>query len=91
MHLRLLGEHGPIRHVNTITRFLTGNKPLGLKIIVVAAGIALLSLLPLLLYILFGPSDGNPIGLGLLALAGMLLGLAGLVIGIIGLLLSLRH
>lgn len=40
---------------------------------VVMAGIGYL---PLQLYILFGPRDGNPIGLGLLAALAMLAGLA---------------
>ena len=38
-------------------------------------GIAVFALCvtPLLLYILFGPADGNPVGLGLLMVAGTLL------------------
>jgi hypothetical protein len=31
--------------------------------------------LPLQLYIIFGPADGNPIGLGLLMVMGMMLGM----------------
>jgi len=38
---------------------------------------------PLLLYILLGPRDGNPIGLGLLALAALLLSAAGAAVGLI--------
>ena len=38
---------------------------------------------PLLLYLLFGPSDGNPIGLGLLAVATGPLALCGVGIGLI--------
>lgn len=38
---------------------------------------------PLLLYLLFGPSDGNPIGLGLLAVATVPLALCGVGIGLI--------
>jgi hypothetical protein len=38
---------------------------------------------PLMLYIMFGPSDGNPIGLGLLAVATVPFALCGLGIGLI--------
>ena len=41
------------------------------------------SLAPLLLYIVFGPADGNPIGLGLLMVAGVPTGLILLVIGLV--------
>jgi hypothetical protein len=55
----------------------------GPKFIIGSLAIGLLGVLPLLLYIAFGPADGNPIGLGLLAVltipvAGILL-LVGLV------------
>ena len=41
-----------------------------------ASGVAVLALGagPLLLYILFGPADGNPIGLGLLAMVAVPVG-----------------
>lgn len=38
---------------------------------------------PLMLYIMFGPSDGNPIGLGLLAVATVPLAVCGVGIGLI--------
>ena len=38
---------------------------------------------PLLLYVIFGPKDGNPIGLGLLFFFGTPIGLLLLVIGVI--------
>ena len=40
------------------------------------------SLAPLLLYMIFGPKDGNPIGLGLLMVFGVPLGLLILIIGL---------
>jgi hypothetical protein len=40
-----------------------------------------LSLAPLLLYIVFGPKDGNPIGLGLLMFFGVPLGLLIFILG----------
>lgn len=50
---------------------------------VVGFAISLASCLPLIVYILVGPSDGNPIGLGLLMVLGQLIALAGVVIGLI--------
>jgi len=44
---------------------------------------------PLLLYTLLGPADGNPIGLGLLAVVTAPLVLAGLLVGIIKLMVEL--
>ena len=40
------------------------------------------SVTPLLLYVIFGPKDGNPIGLGLLMFFGVPLGLLILIIGL---------
>lgn len=44
---------------------------------------------PLLLYVLLGPADGNPVGLGLLAVVTVPLVLAGLAVGVIKLLVEL--
>jgi hypothetical protein len=46
---------------------------------IVAAGT-----LPLLIYVLVGPSDGNPVGLGLLMCLGWLVGGGLAIIGLIG-------
>ncbi len=43
----------------------------GLRLLRWALLTALVTIGPLLLYIAFGPADGNPIGLGLLAMAGV--------------------
>lgn len=48
-----------------------------------AAGIA-----PLLLYILLGPADGNPIGLGLLAVVAVPASVVGMAIGCVTLLVE---
>jgi hypothetical protein len=45
--------------------------------------IAAIGYLPLQLYILLGPSDGNPIGLGLLAVFAVPAGVVVFVIGLI--------
>jgi len=47
-------------------------------LIVIAASLA-----PLLLYVIFGPADGNPIGLGLLMFFGVPTGLILVVLGLV--------
>ena len=56
----------------------TGMQMIRGSALLAAAGIA-----PLLLYALVGPSDGNPIGLGLLAVATVPIAGIGLVIGVV--------
>ena len=43
----------------------------GARILLAGLSVGVLGVLPLLLYIQFGPRDGNPIGLGLLAVAAV--------------------
>lgn len=57
--------------------------PAGHRIMVVGLCLGFLCWLPLLLYIVFGPRDGNPIGLGLLAMLGMPIAIIGASIGVI--------
>lgn len=56
----------------------SGPRILLTSLVIGACGVA-----PLLLYIGFGPADGNPIGLGLLAMIAIPLAAAGLLIGLI--------
>jgi hypothetical protein len=60
----------------------------GKRISLASGTLALLGVGPLLLYVLLGPADGNPIGLGLLAVASAPFALAGGVIGLIKLLVE---
>jgi hypothetical protein len=53
------------------------------RFLVVGAVMVGIGYLPLQLYILFGPRDGNPIGLGLLAVLAIPAGLAVFAIGLI--------
>ncbi|GEM_PF-1495445 len=53
------------------------------RFLMVGLIIAVIGYLPLQLYILFGPRDGNPIGLGLLFVIGVFTGLVVVVIGIV--------
>lgn len=62
--------------------------PAGLKIILVSFVLGVVGVAPLLLYIAFGPSDGNPIGLGLLAVFAVPAAGIGLLIGVLRLLLD---
>ena len=47
----------------------------GSRMLLVGVAVLLIGVGPLLLYILFGPADGNPIGLGLLAMVAVPVGL----------------
>lgn len=67
-----------LRQLKTSIKFLAGSFLLGI-----------FSALPILLYIAIGPKDGNPIGLGLLALIGVPLSAIGMLVGLI--LLVLEH
>ena len=54
----------------------------------VGFAVALGASIPLLLYVMFGPKDGNPIGLGLLMCLGWLVGAVLVAWGVIGLAIS---
>jgi len=60
----------------------------GLKIMAWSGALGFTGALPLLLYIAFGPADGNPIGLGLLAAAAVPIAGIGLAIGVIKMLVQ---
>ncbi len=68
---------------NPFKAILQSSLARGGKIIAVSLLVALLLLAPLLLYLMFGPADGNPIGLGLLALLGQLIGFVGCLVGLV--------
>jgi hypothetical protein len=53
------------------------------KLFWIGVVVAAASMAPLLLYVMFVPKDGNPIGLGLLMVFGVPLGLLLLVIGLV--------
>jgi hypothetical protein len=55
----------------------------GLRIVKISLAIGLVGVLPLLLYIAVGPEDGNPIGLGLLAVLAVPTATIGVLIGLI--------
>lgn len=55
----------------------------GLRIMVCSFVIGFAGVLPLLLYMALGPADGNPIGLGLLAVVAVPVGGVGAVAGLI--------
>jgi hypothetical protein len=52
------------------------------KILLWSVSVWALGAVPLLIYIVFGPADGNPIGLGLLYMAGQAVGLIGIVLSL---------
>ena len=55
----------------------------GLSITVWSLVIGFAGVLPLLLYMALGPADGNPIGLGLLAVVAVPVAGVGVVVGLI--------
>ena len=55
----------------------------GLSIMVWSLVIGFAGVLPLLLYMALGPADGNPIGLGLLAVVAVPVAGVGVVVGLI--------
>lgn len=57
-----------------------GSSP-GLRIIRRSLVLGAVGIAPLLLYAIFGPRNGNPIGLGLLAVTAVPLSLCGVFIG----------
>ncbi len=60
----------------------------GLRIVAVSLGLGLIGVLPLLAYIAFGPKDGNPIGLGLLAVLAVPIATIGVLVGLIRLVIE---
>lgn len=58
-------------------------KPLGWRILITSLIVGVVGAAPLLLYVLLGPADGNPIGLGLLAVLAVPIAVAGMVFGAI--------
>lgn len=67
----------------------------GKRLMFIAFGLALLCLVPMALYQLFGPEDGNPIGLGLIMVIGFplfsLLSFIGMVLWGIGIMRDERR
>ena len=61
----------------------------GAKIVIGSLVLGLIGIMPLSLYIRFGPKDGNPIGLGLLAVVTMPLAAVGMAVGLIKMLVEL--
>lgn len=72
-----------VRVKNPIKQILASNSPLGIKIIALSLLLVLVSAAPIMLYIVFGPADGNPIGLGLLFAVGALVGHLGFLVGLL--------
>ena len=60
----------------------------GLRIVAVSLGLGLIGVLPLLAYIAFRPKDGNPIGLGLLAVLALVVATIGVLVGLLRLIVE---
>lgn len=72
-----------MRFLRSLIAFFRGDTRLSLKIFAGSLLFGLLGVTPLLLYIVFGPADGNPIGLGLLAMLAVLVAQGGLAAGML--------
>lgn len=68
---------------NPVTKILQSNSQRGIKVIALSLLLVFVSAAPIMLYILLGPADGNPIGLGLLFAVGALVAHVGFVVGIL--------
>ncbi len=71
------------RMKNLIAGWFRKDSPLGVKIILISLFLILATAAPIMLYILVGPADGNPVGLGLLFAAGALVGHLGFIVGLL--------
>jgi hypothetical protein len=68
---------------------LTLRQRSGAKLVLLSLALGAIGTLPLLLYIQFGPADGNPIGLGLLAVATIPIAGFGLLFGLVRMVVEL--
>jgi hypothetical protein len=75
------------RHVNRAKQPANGRSR-GMKILLASLLIGAAGVAPLLLYILLGPADGNPIGLGLLAVVAVPVSVVGMAIGVVTILVQ---
>lgn len=55
----------------------------GQRILALSLAIGFAGVLPLLLYVAIGPKDGNPIGLGLLAMLAVPVAAIGALVGLV--------
>jgi hypothetical protein len=65
-----------------------GRPSSGRKILTISLIAGMIGIAPLLLYVAFGPSDGNPVGLGLLAALAVPIAGIGILVGLVKLLLE---
>ena len=68
---------------NPVTAILRSNSPRGIKIIALSLLLVMVCAAPLMLYVFFGPEDGNPVGLGLLFSCGALVAHVGFTVGLV--------
>lgn len=68
---------------NPVTKILRSDSQRGIKVIALSLLVVFIAAAPIMLYLLLGPADGNPVGLGLLFAAGALIGHAGFLVGVL--------
>jgi hypothetical protein len=72
----------PARNVNRAQQ-PAAKRGVGLRILLTSLAAGAVGVTPLILYVLLGPKDGNPIGLGLLAMLAVPVAVIGAVIGVV--------
>jgi hypothetical protein len=70
----------PTRNVNRVKQ-PAAERSAGMRILLASVTAGVVGVAPLLLYILLGPADGNPIGLGLLAMLAIAIAIVGGLVG----------
>ncbi len=68
---------------NPVSRILRSQSPLGVKVIALSLLLVLVSAAPIMLYIAFGPQEGNPLALSWLFAGGAVIGHLGFLLGIL--------
>lgn len=74
--------------MDSLLWFFRFSEGIGIRIIALGTVFFVVSILPLLLYIAIGPADGNPIGLGLLMVLGVVVLVVAGVVGLVVMLLE---
>lgn len=68
---------------NPITAIWLSDASRGLKVIAYSLVVVFVTSLPYIAYVMFGPSEGNPVGLGLLFACGAMVAHVGFFVGLL--------
>lgn len=68
---------------NPVSRIWHSQSPLGVKVIALSLMLVLASAVPIMLYMVFGPEEGNPMALSWLFAGGAIVSHLGFLVGIL--------